>query len=452
MPATVVVGAQWGDEGKGKIVDLLAQRSDVVCRYQGGPNAGHTIIVGDETFKIRQTPSGVISGKASVIGGGCVVDPEVLIAELDELDSARHRHVGRRAVRQRAPDHAVAHRDRPGVRAATRQAADRHDPPRDRPLLRRQGVADRDPRPGRARPEDPAPEDRGRARREERLARARLRGRGLRPRRGRDAVRGLRPAAAADRRRRLAARRPGAQATARTCSSRAPRRRCSTSTTAPIRSSPPRTRSPRAPRRASASARRGSTACSASTKAYVTRVGEGPFPSEIEGPDQERLRELGGEFGTVTGRDAPLRLARPRRAPLRRPRERHHVARADEARRPVGVRRAAGVRPLRACATARRPLTSRRTRATSTTRGPSGRRCRAGRRRSTTRASATSCRRRRGATSSSSSASSRCRSSWSASAPPASACSPDLSGVALVCRRRCAAEGQSSQRASVTAS
>jgi len=87
VPATVVVGAQWGDEGKGKIVDLLAQRSDVVCRYQGGPNAGHTIIVDGETYKIRQTPSGVISGKASVIGGGCVIDPEVLIGELDELEA-----------------------------------------------------------------------------------------------------------------------------------------------------------------------------------------------------------------------------------------------------------------------------------------------------------------------------------------------------------------------------
>jgi adenylosuccinate synthase len=87
VPATVVVGAQWGDEGKGKIVDLLAQRSDVVCRYQGGPNAGHTIIAGGETFKIRQTPSGVISGKVSVIGAGCVVDPEVLIAELDDLET-----------------------------------------------------------------------------------------------------------------------------------------------------------------------------------------------------------------------------------------------------------------------------------------------------------------------------------------------------------------------------
>src|SRR5436190_1676833 len=86
MPATVIVGAQWGDEGKGKIVDLLAQECDVVCRYQGGPNAGHTIIVDGETFKIRQVPSGIISGKTCVIGAGCVVDPEVLLAELDEVE------------------------------------------------------------------------------------------------------------------------------------------------------------------------------------------------------------------------------------------------------------------------------------------------------------------------------------------------------------------------------
>ncbi len=87
MPATVIVGAQWGDEGKGKIVDLLAQDSDFVCRYQGGPNAGHTIVVGDETYKIRQIPSGVIRGKTCVIGAGCVVDPQVFLAEVDELES-----------------------------------------------------------------------------------------------------------------------------------------------------------------------------------------------------------------------------------------------------------------------------------------------------------------------------------------------------------------------------
>ena len=87
MPATVIVGAQWGDEGKGKIVDLLAQEADVVCRYQGGPNAGHTIIADGETWKIRQIPSGVLSGRVSVIGAGCVVDPQVFLDEIDHLES-----------------------------------------------------------------------------------------------------------------------------------------------------------------------------------------------------------------------------------------------------------------------------------------------------------------------------------------------------------------------------
>jgi adenylosuccinate synthase len=90
VPATVIVGAQWGDEGKGKIVDLLAQHSDVVCRYQGGPNAGHTIVVGAETYKIRALPSGIVRGKPCVIGNGCVVDPEVLIGELDEFERRGH--------------------------------------------------------------------------------------------------------------------------------------------------------------------------------------------------------------------------------------------------------------------------------------------------------------------------------------------------------------------------
>ncbi len=83
MPSTVIVGAQWGDEGKGKIVDLLAQESDIVCRYQGGPNAGHTIIFDGETYKIRQIPTGILSGKTAILGAGCVVDPEVLVGELD---------------------------------------------------------------------------------------------------------------------------------------------------------------------------------------------------------------------------------------------------------------------------------------------------------------------------------------------------------------------------------
>jgi adenylosuccinate synthase len=85
MPATVIVGAQWGDEGKGKIVDLLAEHSDLVCRYNGGPNAGHTIVADGETYKVRHVPSGILRGKQCVIGAGCVVDPAVLVEELDEL-------------------------------------------------------------------------------------------------------------------------------------------------------------------------------------------------------------------------------------------------------------------------------------------------------------------------------------------------------------------------------
>src|ERR671930_803457 len=88
MPATVIVGAQWGDEGKGKIVDLLAQSSDVVCRYQGGPNAGHTIVREGETFKLHHVPSGILYGdKICVVGSGCVVDPDLLVREIDEVES-----------------------------------------------------------------------------------------------------------------------------------------------------------------------------------------------------------------------------------------------------------------------------------------------------------------------------------------------------------------------------
>jgi len=81
------VGAQWGDEGKGKIVDLLAHDSDLVCRYNGGPNAGHTIVANGETFKLRHMPSGILRGKECVIGAGCVVDPAVFVEELDDLES-----------------------------------------------------------------------------------------------------------------------------------------------------------------------------------------------------------------------------------------------------------------------------------------------------------------------------------------------------------------------------
>jgi len=86
MPATVVVGAQWGDEGKGKVVDLLAERSDVVARYQGGNNAGHTIVAGAEVYKLHLIPSGILyPGTLCVIGNGVVVDAGVLCQEIDHL-------------------------------------------------------------------------------------------------------------------------------------------------------------------------------------------------------------------------------------------------------------------------------------------------------------------------------------------------------------------------------
>ena len=87
MPCSVVVGAQWGDEGKGKIVDTLAERADVVARYQGGNNAGHTLVLGDDTYKLRLVPSGILwPGTLCVIGNGCVIDPEVLMEELEGLE------------------------------------------------------------------------------------------------------------------------------------------------------------------------------------------------------------------------------------------------------------------------------------------------------------------------------------------------------------------------------
>ena len=86
MPAIVVVGAQWGDEGKGKATDLLGDRVDYVVRYQGGNNAGHTVVIGDESYALHLLPSGVLSPNVvPVIGNGVVIDPQVLLDEIDGL-------------------------------------------------------------------------------------------------------------------------------------------------------------------------------------------------------------------------------------------------------------------------------------------------------------------------------------------------------------------------------
>jgi adenylosuccinate synthase len=301
VPATVVVGAQWGDEGKGKIVDLLAQRSDVVCRYQGGPNAGHTIIAGGETFKIRQTPSGVISGKTSVIGAGCVIDPEVLIAELDELeargidtsvvvvsgnahlimpwhiaiDRASERRLGKLQIGTTRRGIGPAYADkasRLGIRVQ-----DVLDPK----ILRQKievALAEKNVWLERVYELEPLEL-------EEVAARYEGYARRLRPIVG-DASLLVDQALRAGREVLF----EGAQGTLLDLDH---------GTYPFVTSSNPVASG------AATGVGIGPTRIDrvlGVAKAYVTRVGEGPFPSEIEGPDQARVQELGGEFGTVTGR------------------------------------------------------------------------------------------------------------------------------------------------------
>src|SRR3974377_2372755 len=105
MPGIVIVGAQWGDEGKGKVTDLLAERADAVVRFQGGNNAGHTIVRGSQTWKLHLMPSGILHPRTPcVIGNGVVIDPKVLTDELDEL---RHRDVDVGGLRISANAHLI---------------------------------------------------------------------------------------------------------------------------------------------------------------------------------------------------------------------------------------------------------------------------------------------------------------------------------------------------------
>jgi adenylosuccinate synthase len=303
VPATVIVGAQWGDEGKGKIVDLLASESDLVCRYQGGPNAGHTIVVGGETYKIRQLPSGIIRGKATAIGAGCVVDPAVLVAELDELeargiatsglvyvsgnahlimpwhvalDGARERRLGRLQIGTTRRGIGPAYADK-----ATRigiRVQDLLDPK----ILREKielAAAEKNVWLARVYGLEPFQPDEivaaylGHA---ERLGSFVADTSLLVDRALRDGQRVLFE---------------GAQGTLLDLDH---------GTYPFVTSSSPIAAG------AAVSFGIGPTRLDeviGVAKAYVTRVGEGPFPSEIQGAAQARVRELGGEFGTVTGRE-----------------------------------------------------------------------------------------------------------------------------------------------------
>ncbi len=103
MPVLVVVGAQWGDEGKGKIIDLLTEKADLVARYQGGHNAGHTVVVGTNEFILHLVPSGILhKGKKCIIGNGVVVDPSALLDEMDAMAKRGIKFDGNLLISQKA--------------------------------------------------------------------------------------------------------------------------------------------------------------------------------------------------------------------------------------------------------------------------------------------------------------------------------------------------------------
>jgi adenylosuccinate synthase len=302
MPATVIVGAQWGDEGKGKIVDLLAQDSDVVCRYQGGPNAGHTIVRDGETFALHHVPSGILAGKLCVVGAGCVVDPGLLVAELDELegrgisteqvrvsgnahlvmpwhvaiDSASERRLGRLQIGTTRRGIGPAYADkaaRIGIRVQDIL---------DAKILRQKfetALAEKNVLLERVHGVDPLePEELA-----ERMESYAVR---LRPYVADTSL--LVDTALREGRRVLL---EGAQGTLLDLDH---------GTYPFVTSSSPIAGA------AATGVGIGPTRIErvlGVSKAYVTRVGEGPFPTEIEGPDQARMRELGGEYGTTTGRE-----------------------------------------------------------------------------------------------------------------------------------------------------
>ena len=145
MANTILVGAQWGDEGKGKIIDVLTEQADVVVRTQGGNNAGHTVLIREQKYVLHLIPSGILRPrKTCVIGNGVVVDPVSLVEEIEGLrklgDQDRRQSVPQR---NRAPGFSVSPRTGRPARNAQGQKQNRHHQARHRPGLRRQGGAHR---------------------------------------------------------------------------------------------------------------------------------------------------------------------------------------------------------------------------------------------------------------------------------------------------------------------
>ena len=103
MPVQIIVGAQWGDEGKGKVVDMLSEGADIVARYQGGANAGHTVCIGDKQYILHLIPSGMFHENITcVIGNGVVIDPVALMSEIEQLRQAGVSVTGRLLVSHNA--------------------------------------------------------------------------------------------------------------------------------------------------------------------------------------------------------------------------------------------------------------------------------------------------------------------------------------------------------------
>jgi adenylosuccinate synthase len=302
VPATVIVGAQWGDEGKGKVVDLLARESDIVARYQGGPNAGHTVIADGEKWKFHHMPSGILSGKTCVLGAGVVIDPETFGRELDELEA---RGVSTQSVRVSGNAHLIM-----PWHVALDQASERRLGKLKIGTTRR-GIgpcyADKAARLG-IRVQDLLDPKILRQKIEVALAERNV---------WLERVYGAEPLGledVAERYERYAQRLRPYVADTSLLVDRALRDGESVlcegaqgtlldldhGTYPFVTSSNPVAGA--AATGLGIGPNRIDTVLGVA-KAYVTRVGEGPFPTEIEGTDQERVRELGHEFGTTTGRE-----------------------------------------------------------------------------------------------------------------------------------------------------
>jgi adenylosuccinate synthase len=296
----VVVGAQWGDEGKGKLVDVLAERADLVVRYQGGANAGHTVVIGDKQFVLRQIPSGILHQRVTcVIGNGVVLEPENLFSELDSLHERGVDTGGRLFVSDRAhlvmPYHKLL--DAASERSQKLGTTGRGIGPAYEDKYGRRGIrvvdlrrveCARAPLTDRVRRANQLLEMMGSGERANLDEHVRLLER-LAPRLlPLAADTGLMVHRAIREGRRVLL--EGAQGALLDVDHGTYPYVTSSNTTAGGAAV------------GSGIGPTGINGVLGVVKAYTTRVGNGPLPTEAESPDGERLRELGGEFGAVTGR------------------------------------------------------------------------------------------------------------------------------------------------------